>query len=75
MFVLELVLQQFDNNIKQNVTRESFVLYSRDTSYDGFLAETRNYSIFWLSLPVHSGSLKRINYSKQICLAYPLSFY
>ena len=24
---------------------------------------------FWLSLPVHSGSLKRIDYPKQICLA------
>ena len=23
----------------------------------------------WLSLPVHSGSLKRIDYPKQICLA------
>ena len=29
---------------------------------------------FWLSLPVHSGSLKRINYLKHICLAHPLSF-
>ena len=37
-----------------------------------FLAETRNY--FWLSLPVHSGSLKRIDYPKQICLAHPLYF-
>ena len=27
---------------------------------------------FWLSLPVHSGSLKRIDYPKQICLAHPL---
>ena len=42
--------------------------------YD-FLAETRNYRIFfWLSLPVHSGSLKGIDYPKQICLAHPLSF-
>ena len=32
--------------------------------YD-FFAEIRNYSIFfWLSLPVHSGSLKRIDYPK-----------
>ena len=30
--------------------------------------------LFWLSLPVHSGSLKRIDYLKQICLAQPLSF-
>ena len=29
---------------------------------------------FWLSLPVHSGSLKRIDYPKHICLAHPLSF-
>ena len=29
---------------------------------------------FWLSLPVHSGSLKKIDYPKQICLAHPLSF-
>ena len=29
---------------------------------------------FWLSLPVHSGSLKRIDYPKQICLAHTLSF-
>ena len=37
--------------------------------YD-FIPVTRNYSIFfWLSLPVQSGSLKRINYPKQICLA------
>ena len=27
---------------------------------------------FWLSLPVHSESLKRIDYPKQICLAHPL---
>ena len=30
--------------------------------------------IFWLSLPVHSGSLKRIDYPKQICLDHSLSF-
>ena len=42
--------------------------------YD-FLAKNQNYSIsFWLSLPVRSGSLKRIGYPKQICLAHPLSF-
>ena len=29
---------------------------------------------FWLSLPVHSGSLKKIDNPKQICLAHPLSF-
>ena len=29
---------------------------------------------FWLSLPVHSGSLKRIDYPKRICLAHALSF-
>ena len=29
---------------------------------------------FWLSLPVDLGSLKRIDYPKQICLAHPLSF-
>ena len=29
---------------------------------------------FWLSLPGHSGSLKRIDYPKQICLAHPHSF-
>ena len=28
----------------------------------------------WLSLPVYSGSLKRIDYPKQICLAHTLSF-
>ena len=28
----------------------------------------------YLSLPVYSGSLKRIDYPKQICLAHPLSF-
>ena len=40
------------------------------------VAETRNYcaSFIWRSLPVHSGSLKRIDNSKQICLAQPLSF-
>ena len=37
--------------------------------YD-FIAEARNYSmVFWLSLPVYSGSLKRIDYPKHICLA------
>ena len=30
--------------------------------------------IFWLSLPVHSGSLKSIDYPKQICLAHILFF-
>ena len=30
--------------------------------------------VFWLLLPVYSGSLKRIDYPKQICLAHPLSF-
>ena len=40
-----------------------------------FPDETRTYSIvFWLSLPVHSGPLKRIDYPKQICLAHPVSF-
>ena len=29
---------------------------------------------FWLSLPVHSGSLNRIDYPKQICLGHTLSF-
>ena len=29
---------------------------------------------FLVSLPVHSGSLKRIDYPKQICLAHTLSF-
>ena len=29
---------------------------------------------FWLSLPVHSGSLKRIDYPKRICVAHALSF-
>ena len=43
------------------------------TMYD-FFAEIRNYSIFfWLSLPVHSGSLKRIDYPKQ--LSGPPSFF
>ena len=28
---------------------------------------------FWLQLPAHSGSLKRIDYPKQICLIQPLS--
>ena len=27
---------------------------------------------FWLSLPVNSGSLKKIDYPKQICLAHLL---
>ena len=41
--------------------------------YD-FFAEIRNYSIFfWLSLPVHSESLKRIDYPKQ--LSGPPSFF
>ena len=39
-----------------------------------FFAEIRNYSIFfWPSLPVHSGSLKRIDYPKQ--LSGPPSFF
>ena len=29
--------------------------------------------LFWPSLPVHSGSLKRTDYPKQICLTHPLS--
>ena len=29
---------------------------------------------FWLSLPVHSGSLKRIDYPKRICLANAINF-
>ena len=47
--------------------------------YD-FLAETRNYSIFLafiassFRVTEESGSLKRIDYPKQICLAHPLSF-
>ena len=41
--------------------------------YD-FFAEIQNNSIFfWLSLPVHSGSLKRIDYPKQ--LPGPPSFF
>ena len=41
--------------------------------YD-FFAEIQNYSIFfWLSLPVHSGSLKMIDYPKQ--LSGPPSFF
>ena len=28
----------------------------------------------WLSLPVHSGLLKKTDYLKQICLAHPVSF-
>ena len=41
--------------------------------YD-FFAEIRNYSIFfWLTLPVHSGSLKRTDYPKQ--LSGPSSFF
>ena len=41
--------------------------------YD-FFTEIRNYSIFFLlSLPVHSGSLKRIDYPKQ--LSGPPSFF
>ena len=41
--------------------------------YD-FFAEIQNNSIFfWLSLPVHSGSLKRIDYPKQ--LSGPPSFF
>ena len=31
--------------------------------------------LFWLSLPVHSGSLKKIDYSKHICLANHLPFF
>ena len=30
--------------------------------------------VFWLVLPIYSGSLKRIDYPKQICLTHPLSF-
>ena len=30
--------------------------------------------VFWLLLPVYSGSLKRIDYPKQICLVHRLSF-
>ena len=42
--------------------------------YD-FIAEARNYGmVFWLLLPVYSGSLKTFDYPKQICLAHPLSF-
>ena len=41
--------------------------------YD-FFAEIQNYSIyFWLCLPVHSGSLKRIDYPQQ--LSGPPSFF
>ena len=29
--------------------------------------------LFWLPLPVHSGSMNRIDKRKQICLAHPLS--
>ena len=40
------------------------------------IAETRNNCTYfiWRSLQVHSGSLRRIYYLKQICLAQPLSF-
>ena len=39
-----------------------------------FFAEIRNHSIFfWLSLPVHSGSLNRIDYPKM--LSGPPSFF
>ena len=42
--------------------------------YD-FIAEARNNSmVFWLLLSVYSGSLKRIDYPKQICLAHSVSF-
>ena len=33
-----------------------------------------NIMFYLLSLPVHSGLLKMIDYLKQICLAHPLSF-
>ena len=31
--------------------------------------------LYWLALKNHLGSLKRIDYQKQICLVQPLSFY
>ena len=74
---------QSDTVVSEKIQFE--ILYVRDLSvfepyldlfqslYD-FFAEIRNYSIFfWLSLPVHSGSLKRIDYPKQ--LSGPPSFF
>ena len=51
------------------------VVVSRGRPVTGTCYGARAYQVFfWLSLPVHSGSLKRIDYPKQICLAHPLSF-
>ena len=42
--------------------------------YD-FIDEARNYSmVFWLLSPVYSGSLKKIDYPKQICLVHTFAF-
>ena len=46
----------------------------RRPSYGVYISQLEITVFFCLSLPVHSGSLKRIDYPKQICLAHPLSF-
>ena len=46
----------------------------RRPSYGVYISQLEITVCFCISLPVHSGSLKRIDYPKQICLAHHLSF-
>ena len=39
-----------------------------------FFAKIRNYSMLFWAFIANSGSLKRIDYPKQICLTHPLSY-
>ena len=81
--VLEMIFehdgQTTDNAIR--TTRRHWWLYVLPVSllyHDIADVEVSHFSVylyfFHLSLPVYSGSLKRIAYPKQICLDYTLSF-
>ena len=51
---------------------KQFKSFGTHQSVYDFIAEAQNYSmVYSLLLSVHSGSLKRIDYRKQICLAHP----
>ena len=83
LYILLLVLwdQQKYSEKSENIGLDSYILnnfsYLSPNLYQSlydFFSENRNYSIFfWPTLPVHSGSLKRNDYPKQ--LSGPPSFF
>ena len=66
-----ILINQKILSVKIHIYSKQFFLFEPyldlfQSLYD-FFTDIRNYSIFfWLSLPSHSGSLKRIDYPKQL---------